>query len=534
MSESIGSAISALTNFNVNTLMPSITDNADIQEALRLYHYGAPSGTGVGQYDPTNTNAANLKNPSIAHALYSLQTQISNVSGSLGVQASTWSAKGVLVSATAASTVSALTVGTNGQVLTANSATSTGLQWATPAVTDVNTVTLTNKTLTAPKITASSFIADTNGNSLISFPALVTSAVNQITVTNAATTAKPTISATGTDTNITLNLVSKGTGTVQVNGVDIDTISGTQTLTNKTLTTPTINAPTVTQLYLSDSVVIFEGATADAFETTLGVIDPTADRTINLPNVDGTVITTGNLSSITTVGTVTTGSFPAANLSGTTLASGITSASLTTLSNLSTVGTITSGSFPAANLSGTTLASNVISASITSLPSLTTVGTITTGSFPAANISGTTLASNVVTSSLTTVGTLGSLAVTNAISAGSITTTGAVTATGNVIGHIAFNTTPTGTYTLVTADDGKVVEMANGGTLTVPADGGAFVVPVGSQITILQTGATQVTIVGSGATVNGTPGLKLRAQWSSCTLMKRAANTWVALGDLIA
>ena len=57
MSETIGSAISGLTQFNVNTLMPSLTDNADIQEALRLYHYGAPSGSGVGYYDPTNTTS---------------------------------------------------------------------------------------------------------------------------------------------------------------------------------------------------------------------------------------------------------------------------------------------------------------------------------------------------------------------------------------------------------------------------------------------------------------------------------------------
>lgn len=43
----------------------------------------------------------------------------------------------------------------------------------------------------------------------------------------------------------------------------------------------------------------FEGATADAYETTLTVTDPTADRTITLPNVSGTVITTGNLTDIT-------------------------------------------------------------------------------------------------------------------------------------------------------------------------------------------------------------------------------------------
>jgi hypothetical protein len=56
---------------------------------------------------------------------------------------------------------------------------------------------------------------------------------------------------------------------------------------------------------LTKTAVVFEGATADAYETTLLVTDPTADRTITLPNVTGTVITTGNLSDITNAGTFT-------------------------------------------------------------------------------------------------------------------------------------------------------------------------------------------------------------------------------------
>ena len=51
--------------------------------------------------------------------------------------------------------------------------------------------------------------------------------------------------------------------------------------------------------------ITFEGATADSYETVLQVTDPTADRTITLPNVDGTVITTGNLSDITNIGVFT-------------------------------------------------------------------------------------------------------------------------------------------------------------------------------------------------------------------------------------
>lgn len=73
--------------------------------------------------------------------------------------------------------------------------------------------TLTNKTLTAPKIVNNDFIADGNGNALLTF-VTATTAVNGFTVTNSATTSKPSFVATGTDTNIGMDLSSKGTGTI--------------------------------------------------------------------------------------------------------------------------------------------------------------------------------------------------------------------------------------------------------------------------------------------------------------------------------
>lgn len=91
-------------------------------------------------------------------------------------------------------------------------------------------------------------------------------------------------------------------------------------------------------------------------------------------------------------------------------------------------------------------------------------------------------------------------------------------------------------YTLVLADKNKLVEMNVGSAnnLTVPLNSNhAF--PVGSQIHVLQTGSGQTTIVPTGGvTVNATPGLKLRAQWSSATLIKRGTDTWVLIGDLSA
>jgi hypothetical protein len=49
------------------------------------------------------------------------------------------------------------------------------------------------------------------------------------------------MTATGSSSNININLVPKGTGVLQSNGVTVATLTGTQTLTNKTLTSPVIN-----------------------------------------------------------------------------------------------------------------------------------------------------------------------------------------------------------------------------------------------------------------------------------------------------
>ena len=85
------------------------------------------------------------------------------------------------------------------------------------------------------------------------------------------------------------------------------------TLSFSTITTTTTNATTVN--VLEDGVIVFEGATDDANETTLGAVDPTADRTINLPNESGTVLlkdTTEN-SFITGQTSITSGNIASAS-----------------------------------------------------------------------------------------------------------------------------------------------------------------------------------------------------------------------------
>ena len=94
----------------------------------------------------------------------------------------------------------------------------------------------------------------------------------------------------------------------------------------------------------------------------------------------------------------------------------------------------------------------------------------------------------------------------------------------------------TASYTLILANRDQMVEMNVGSanTLTVPTNS-SVAFPVGTRIHVVQTGSGQTTITpAGGVTVNGTPGLKTRAQWSAVTLVKRATDTWVAFGDLTA
>lgn len=73
------------------------------------------------------------------------------------------------------------------------------------------TETLSGKTLTTPKFADLGYIADANGNELIILDT-TTSAVNEITYANAATTGYPTFTASGGDTDVGIKFVPKGAG----------------------------------------------------------------------------------------------------------------------------------------------------------------------------------------------------------------------------------------------------------------------------------------------------------------------------------
>jgi hypothetical protein len=169
--------------------------------------------------------------------------------------------KGDLLAASASTTLTKLGVGTNGQVLRANSATATGLEWG---VDYVGTVT---------SVTGSAPISVATGTTtpVISVSAASTSAAGVVQLSDSTSTTSSVLAATSTAVKSAYDLADAampkagGTFTGDV------TLGATRTL-------------------------IFEGSTDDGFETTLTVADPTADRTITLPNATGTVALTSDLS----------------------------------------------------------------------------------------------------------------------------------------------------------------------------------------------------------------------------------------------
>jgi hypothetical protein len=153
-------AVESIGNL-VPTKIPGYTDAADIQAALRAYHYGSYT------FDTAETDPTELINPSIAYTINSLQDQIDNFDISDAVAKADFNAKGDLLSASADNTPLILNSSSagNGKFLTTNSATATGLEWVDAGVTLTNTVTLTNKTLTSPTITTPALTLSTSASS---------------------------------------------------------------------------------------------------------------------------------------------------------------------------------------------------------------------------------------------------------------------------------------------------------------------------------------------------------------------------------
>jgi len=181
--------------------------------------------------------------------------------------------------------------------------------------------TLTNKTLTSPVLTSAVLNTAVSGSAFLDEDNMASNSATKLAsqqsikaYIDTTVTADDVDIAADSGSNIAIDLDSEtltlagGTGIGSTTGTNsvtfaidatVATLAGSQTFTNKTLTSPTINSPTITSLIatalnLTDASIIFEGATADDFETTLTVVDPTADRVITIPNETGTLITSSS------------------------------------------------------------------------------------------------------------------------------------------------------------------------------------------------------------------------------------------------
>ena len=170
-------------------------------------------------------------------------------------------AKGDILGASAATTLTKLTVGTNGQVLRANSATATGLEWGNDFVGTVTTVTSSTGALT---------IATATTTPALTIRAATTSVDGIVQLSDSTSTTSSVLAATPTAVKSAYDLAA--------------------------LALPKAGGTVTGELLIGNAgSLVFEGASNDGFETTLAVADPTADRTITLPNDTGTVALTSQL-----------------------------------------------------------------------------------------------------------------------------------------------------------------------------------------------------------------------------------------------
>ena len=183
-----------------------------------------------------------------------------------------------------------------------------------------NADTSTNKTFTTPTITSGVFNTGVSGSAVLDEDNMASDSATKLATQQSIKAYVDNQIDADMDVNITSdsgsvaivmdsetltiaggsNITTAATGnTVTVTlSSSVATTSGTETFTNKTFTSPTINTHTFSSgtstsgMSIGANGIVFEGATADAHETTITVVDPTQDNTITIPNSTMTAITT--------------------------------------------------------------------------------------------------------------------------------------------------------------------------------------------------------------------------------------------------
>jgi hypothetical protein len=226
-------------------------------------------------------------------------------------------------------------------------------------------------------------------------------------------------------------------------GVIVGTLK-TQTLTNKTLTSPVITNPSISGAGV-DASIVFEGATADAYETTLTVVDPTQDNTITLPNTTGTVVIATAVQTLTNKTIDMTGK---------------------TLTGLSSAGMVSSSATPKDYVdaffgpltSAVTSAASAAASAAAAATSATSAANSATASAASASASATS--ASAAATSATSAATSATAAATSATSASNSATAAATSATSAAASATAAATSATSAAASATTAAASVATIA--------------------------------------------------------------------------
>jgi len=217
------------------------------------------------------TPAANLGSTNVQAALEEVSTECRNVnnvaSGILatgygGTSFNAYTKGDILVGS--GTTLLKQAVGTNGQVLTADSAFGTGVRWVTPA----------SGTVLSVSVNAPLTVVSGSTTPVISIPDATTSVRGTVILTDSTSTTSSTLAATATAVKSAFDLANAA----------LPRAGGT--ITGEVIIG-------------SAGTLLFEGSTDNTFEIQLAAADATSDKVVTLPDTTGTIITTGDTGTIT-------------------------------------------------------------------------------------------------------------------------------------------------------------------------------------------------------------------------------------------
>jgi G:T/U-mismatch repair DNA glycosylase len=316
-----------------------------------------------------------------------------------------------------------------------------------------------------------------------------------------------------------------GTSTHAMHGIASDegNVVGTlkaQTLTNKTLTSPTITNPTITSGAGAEfTSIIFEGATADNFETTLTVTDPTQDNTITLPNTTGTVVIADATQ------TLTNKTLTSPTISGSPTITGLSSAgmSATSATPKDYVDSIL-GSATAASTSATSAAASATAAATSATSAAASATAAVTSATSASN------SATAASTSASSASTSQTAAATSATSAAAFATAAATSATSSETSASAAATSATNAATSASSASTSAssaltsANSASTSAASAAASTSAAAISASSSATSASAAATSATSAATSATSAATSATSAA---SSATL----ASEWAIKTD---